>query len=90
MPAVSRVGDTGSHGGSYIGQILSGSSNVQTNGIATAYVGSSYYCPEHGTNSISSSPVSNVIVDGNAIAVVGSVCVCGAVIDTGSPNVNAN
>ena len=88
MPAVSRVGDTGSHGGTYIGEITSGNPTVLTNGLQTAFVGSTYYCPEHGNNYINYSPVANV-GDSEAVAVVGSTTYCGATIDTGSPNTNA-
>ena len=90
MPSVSRVGDEGSHGGTFIGTITSGSSNVFADGIAVAFVGSSYNCPKHGANSIVSTPATNVDVNSHGIAVIGSVTQCGAVIFTGSPNVNAN
>jgi uncharacterized Zn-binding protein involved in type VI secretion len=89
MPAVSRVGDEGSHGGADIGTILSGIDSVKTNGITTAFVGSEYSCPVHGIVSIISSPVSNV-GNGLDIAVVGSVTSCGAIIFQGSPNTNAD
>jgi len=91
MPAVARLGDTGSHGGAYIGTITSGNPTVKTDGIETAFVGSTYYCPEtgHGANYIISSPITGVGDGSETIAVVGSTTYCGATIDTGSPNTNA-
>jgi uncharacterized Zn-binding protein involved in type VI secretion len=89
MPPVCRVGDIGSHGGSNSGVITNGSLNVNADGLAVAVIGSAYNCSEHGLNSIISSPVTDVIVNSQAVAVVGSVCACGAVITSGSPNVSA-
>jgi uncharacterized Zn-binding protein involved in type VI secretion len=88
MPAISRVGDMGSHGGSNPGTIITGSENLVVNGIAAALVGSEYNCSLHGLNSIISSP-NTTVINGTEIAVVGSITACGATITQGSPNTNA-
>ena len=86
MPQVARVGDTSSHGG----EIQSGSPNVNANGQAVARIGDTLGCPTHGPNPIVSSPASGKFANGSPIATVGATTVCGAVIVSGSPDVNAN
>lgn len=85
MPGVARVGDATDHGGT----IVSGSPDVNANGIPVARVGDSHVCPIHGTNSITSgSP--DVNANGIPVARIGDSTECGATIVTGSGNVNAN
>lgn len=84
-PAVCRIGDPGDHGG----QIITGSSDVLTNGIGTARVGDIYDCAAHGPNPIvSGSP--DVMVNGAGVARVGDVTQCGATLIAGSPDTEAN
>ena len=86
MAAVARLGDTSSHGGS----IISSASVTKVNGILVARVGDSHSCPipGHGVTSILTGS-SNFRCEGSITAVVGSVCGCGAVINSGSPDTNA-
>lgn len=79
MPALARVTDTHSHGGS----ITSGSSVVTDNGLAVARIGDSITCPIHGMQTIVSGS-STVTADGRYVAIVGSICSCGATVTTGS------
>ena len=85
MPFVARVGDTTSHGGS----IISGSTKILTNGLATAHIGSGHYCPIHGTNTISSGSTKTTI-EGFGVARIGDVTSCGAVIVSGSTNIESS
>lgn len=85
MPSVARLGDSSSHGGT----IVSASSTVKANGIGVARNGDLHSCPipTHGTTAISSN--SSVKVESQSIITVGCVAGCGAVISSGSPDVNA-
>ena len=85
MPAVARVGDSASHGGA----LASGSPNVNCNGIAVCRVGDIYNCPSHGANPIISGS-SVTFANGEGIARVGDTTQCGAVITSGSPDVNSD
>jgi uncharacterized Zn-binding protein involved in type VI secretion len=85
MPAVIRIGDTGSHGG----EVVSGSGNTTVNGRGVARVGDTYICPIHGPNQITTgSP--DVFVNGMAVARVGDQTACGAILQGGSSNVEVN
>ena len=86
MPAVARLGDTSSHGGT----IISSASKTRVNGILVARVGDSHSCPlpGHGVTPILTGS-SNFKCESSATAVVGSVCGCGAVINSGSTNTTA-
>jgi uncharacterized Zn-binding protein involved in type VI secretion len=86
MPAVARLGDTSDHGGT----IISSASKTRVNGILVARVGDSHSCPipGHGITAIISGS-SNFRCEGPATAVVGSVCGCGATINSGSSNFTA-
>jgi uncharacterized Zn-binding protein involved in type VI secretion len=89
MPVVSRIGDQGSHGGTYIGAITTGNNyNITANNLSVATVGSSYSCPEHGAQTITTG-ISSVLLAGKEVATIGSVVSCGATITQGSPNVIA-
>jgi uncharacterized Zn-binding protein involved in type VI secretion len=86
MPAVARLGDTSNHGGT----IISSATKEFINGILVARVGDLHSCPipGHGITPIINGS-GNFKCEGNIVAVVGSYCGCGAVINSGSPNVTA-
>ena len=86
MPAVARLGDTSSHGG----VIISSASKTTVDGKLVARVGDSHSCPipGHGVTAIATGS-SKYICEGAATAVVGSVCGCGAVINSGSGTTSA-
>ncbi|MFL9904223.1 PAAR domain-containing protein [Paraburkholderia fungorum] len=86
MPAVARLGDTSSHGGT----IVSASSNLIVNGQGAARAGDLHSCPipGHGTTPLSSSSTSTN--GGKSLVRVGDTAGCGAVITSGSPNVSAS
>mgnify|MGYP006269340739 CR=1 FL=1 len=81
MPSVARLGDTSDHGGS----IISSASKTIVEGILVARVGDMHSCPipGHGVTAITSGS-STFICEGAATAVVGSVCGCGATINSGA------
>lgn len=79
MPSIAHLGDSLSHGG----RITSASGNVFADGIAVARVGDSALCDEHGEVTITSGS-STVFVNGQSCAYDGSVCSCGAVVQSGS------
>jgi uncharacterized Zn-binding protein involved in type VI secretion len=84
-PAVVRIGDSGSHGGS----VSSGSDNVLCNGRGVARVGDTYDCPIHGPNKIDSgSP--DTFANSKQIARVGDATECGASLTEGSPDTFCN
>jgi uncharacterized Zn-binding protein involved in type VI secretion len=86
MAAVARLGDSSSHGGT----IVSASSDSFANGIAIAREGDLHSCPIHGHGTTAlTSIVSDVDVDGNKIITVGAHAACGAIINSGSPDVTA-
>jgi uncharacterized Zn-binding protein involved in type VI secretion len=86
MPAISRLGDGSSHGGT----IISASSNVAANGIAVAREGDLHACPisGHGVTALTAVTTTQR-VNGQLIVTVGAVAGCGAVIVAGSSDVNA-
>lgn len=85
--AVVRLGDTSSH----LGTIISASSvNLKANGIPVAVDQDLHSCPipGHGIT-----PVTSAITKtsgGRSLLRLGCVAGCGAVMVTGSPNVNAS
>lgn len=81
MPAVARLNDTSSHGG----HIISGDSTVLINGRPAARQGNMHQCPisGHGTT-----PLTSIATKSNLIT-VGAHAGCGAIINSGSPNVSA-
>jgi uncharacterized Zn-binding protein involved in type VI secretion len=85
MPSVARLNDTSDHGGSIIS---SASKTTDNTGRLIARKNDLHSCPipGHGTTAISSKVSSTFICEGQPVAVVGSVCGCGATINTGSPN----
>lgn len=81
---MARIGDGISHGG----EIVEGSGNVFCNGIGVARVGDAVVCLLHGAQSIAGGSTT-VFCNGKGVARIGDSITCGAVISTGSPNVNA-
>lgn len=85
MARIIRIGDTGSHGGS----VTTGSSDTFANGLAVARVGDTYNCPIHGANAIATgSP--DTTANGHSVARVGDTTTCGATLQGGSSNTEAN
>lgn len=86
MAGIARVGDTSSHGGT----IISGASKTFVNGKQVARVGDMHSCPiaGHGTTAITSGSTT-VFIEGAAVARIGDSIGCGAVISTGSADVEA-
>jgi len=85
MAEVIRIGDPGSHGGA----VSSGSPDTFANGLKVARIGDTYDCPIHGPNPIASgSP--DTFANGRKVARVGDTTACGATLQGGSPNVEAN
>jgi len=82
MPAVARKGDPSDHGG-YIISVTT--TKTKVNDILVARVGDSHSCPipGHGITIINTGS-SHYICEGAVVAVVGSVCGCGARISAGS------
>jgi uncharacterized Zn-binding protein involved in type VI secretion len=85
VPKIARIGDKGTHGAT----IVEGSSTMFANGIGVARKGDRVSCPEHGDTTIVSNTATSVQADNKDVAIVGSVCACGAVINEGSPDVEA-
>ena len=83
MPALARVTDSHSHGGT----IITGSLVVTDNGLQVARIGDAITCPIHGAGTIIGGSTV-VFADGMGVAVVGSLCSCGAEITTGSTTTN--
>lgn len=85
MPAVARLGDTSDHGG----VIISASGNVKVNGIGIAREGDMHSCPlpGHGVTALISGSKNNA--NGRKIIRIGDTAGCGAVIVSGSSNVNS-
>ena len=81
MSAVARLGDTSNHGGT----ITTASSTVKVNGIGAAMHGDMHSCPisGHGVT-----PLTKISTKTKLIT-VGATAGCGAVINVGSPDVNA-
>ena len=88
MPSVARLGDGSDHGG-YIASVSQTSGKA--NGIQIAVQGDIHDCPisGHGNTAISS-VISHTTIKGNLVLTVGAVAGCGAKINTGSPDVNAD
>lgn len=87
MPAVARVGDRSSHGGT----IVSGAVTVMVDGQPVARVGDMHVCgdPQHGTTPIITGSAKHS-AEGAAIARVGDLVGCGAVITEGSPTTDCD
>lgn len=86
MTAVARLGDTSNHGGT----IIQASSDVKVNGLGVARQGDNHSCPisGHGVTPLTAI-TTKTFVNGRLVITVGAVAGCGAHINQGSPNVNA-
>jgi uncharacterized Zn-binding protein involved in type VI secretion len=82
--AQARLGDRTDHGGT----IISGASRTLVNGISAARKGDLHSCPlkGHGVTPITTGS-SSVNIEGRPSARVGDRTGCGAVITSGSPDV---
>ena len=83
---VARLGDTSNHGGTIT---TASSKNLNVNGKAVAVNGDLHSCPisGHGMTPITSTATTKS--NGQSVVTVGCVAGCGAVINSGSPNVSA-
>ena len=86
MPQVARRGDTSNHGG----VIITSCSRTPIEGPLAARKGDLHACPIHGVTPIVSNTSPNTYVEGKQLAMVGSVCGCGAVIVTGASKTYVN
>ncbi len=88
MTQVTRLGDVTNHGG----PIITGSSDVITNGLPTGRITDIHDCPipSHDPNPLVAPPASTVIVNGLIISTITTVSACGGALATGSSNVIAN
>ncbi len=85
MSAVSRLGDSSTHGGA----ITSASTNTNANGKGVARSGDTFLCPTHGTQTLQAI-TTKTKVNGRLVITVGAHVTCGATITQGSPDVNAS
>ena len=99
---IACVGDTSSHGGFIITPVNT-VGQIYVDGKIPGAFGAIHWCPiaGHGTpyldpvhgsgwiTPIVTSPVMDIFIEGNPIAMIGSQAACGAIIETGSPVVNA-
>ena len=84
MPAVARVGDAISHGGT----ITSGAARTLAEGQPVARQGDAVSCSEHGMQTITGGS-GTVLVEGKPMARVGDAISCGATIIAGAATVQA-
>jgi len=84
MPALARVGDAISHGGS----IISGAARTLAEGQPVARQGDAVSCSQHGMQTISRGSAT-VRVEGQPVARVGDPVSCGATIVSGAGTVEA-
>lgn len=82
MPKIARLGDKSDHGG----QIITASSKSPAEGPMIARKGDLHSCPipGHGITPIVANTSPDTYVEGAQMAMVGSICGCGAVIITGA------
>lgn len=76
---IATIGSTTDHGG----VITTGNSNFLVNNKKVSCLGDTHNCPIHGINTIVSACVTRLIIDGKPVAHIGSICGCGAVINSG-------
>ncbi|MHB9023476.1 MAG: PAAR domain-containing protein [Armatimonadota bacterium] len=84
MPAVARIGDAISHGGT----IISGAARTVVEGQPVARHGDSVSCAQHGGQHITGGSAT-VLVEGKPVACVGDAISCGATIVSGAGTVQA-
>lgn len=80
---VTRLGDVGDHGGAVV---ITGRDNHYVNGLPIARVGDLVDCPIHGVSQIVATTAPTVFTNNGQNSHIGSVAECGAVIVTGSPD----
>jgi uncharacterized Zn-binding protein involved in type VI secretion len=68
---------------SHNGVVITGDSTFRYCGIDTACIGHLHSCPEHGITDIVETPQSQVVINGQLVAVTGAKAGCGAVIEGG-------
>lgn len=87
MPGVARSIDVSSHGGVLT---VPFAKSVMTNGRPTAHLGTIHVCPipKHPPTPIFPGVLS-VLVEDKPVATIGTKAGCGAVVITGSGDVNA-
>jgi uncharacterized Zn-binding protein involved in type VI secretion len=81
---IARLGDQMTHGA----KIISGSTDKLSDGKPTVTIGSTVYCPEHGTNSIINVSTTTVQTDGKLTATVNARAACGAIVISGSQTIS--
>ena len=84
MPAIARIGDAISHGGS----ILGGASRTLVEGQPAARQGDPVSCAHHGMQTITGGS-STVMIEGKPVARVGDAVSCGATITSGAGTAQA-
>ena len=84
MPAVARIGDAISHGGT----ILSGAARTLAAGQPVARQGDPVSCAQHGLQTITGGSATT-LVEGKPVARVGDQVSCGATIISGAGTVQA-
>ncbi len=82
MPAVARIGDAISHGGS----IIAGAGRTLAEGKSIARKGDPVLCSQHGMQTITGGS-SAVVIEGKPVARVGDAISCGATITGGAGTV---
>ena len=89
MPAVARINDTSDHGG-YIVSVTTTKTFLDSSSRLVARVGDLHICPipGHGITPIVNGS-GNFLCESKVTAVVGSICGCGARINSGSSTVTA-
>jgi len=85
MPAIARIGDAISHGGTIVG----GAERVCVEGEPAARQGDPVRCDQHGMQTITGGS-STVLVEGKPLARVGDTVSCGATITSGAGTVQAD
>ena len=79
MTKIATIGSSTDHGG----VISTGNARFLVNNKRVSCLGDVHDCPIHGTNTITGNCVTKLILDGKQVAHIGSICGCGAVINSG-------
>lgn len=79
LTKIATKGSSTDHGGT----ITTGNNKFLVNNKPVACIGDTHVCPIHGTNSITGECVVQLILDERQVAHIGSVCGCGAKINSG-------
>jgi uncharacterized Zn-binding protein involved in type VI secretion len=87
VPKKGHLGSTSDHGGT----IITASEDVFVNGIPVARLNDLHSCPIHGVTPIVSNLSPDVQANGRHVVVIGrSAAACGAIIISGSNDVQVN